>query len=86
MPTTILKEPQVFMLREEMEILMSERQSLLDATGAAAVFIAKLDSAFLLPESVREAAQVLSYSINKLPDETLRDALEKVRSEFIARA
>lgn len=85
MPTTILKEQEVFMLREEMEILMSERQSLLDATGAAAVFIAKLDSA-LLPESVREAAQKLSYSINKLPDETLRDALEKVRSEFIARA
>ena len=85
MPTTILKEPQVFMLREEMEILMNERQSLLNATGAAAVFIAKLDST-LLPESVRQAAQVLSCSINKLPEETLRDALEKVRSEFIARA
>lgn len=85
MPTTILKEQEVFMLREEMEILMNERQSLLNATGAAAVFIAKLDSD-LLPESVRQAAQVLSSSINKLPEETLRDALEKVRSEFIARA
>lgn len=84
MPTTILKEQEVFMLREEMEILMNERQSLLNATGAAAVFVAKLDSA-LLPASVRQAAQVLSSSINKLPEETLRDALEKVRSEFIAR-
>ncbi|UJP06161.1 MAG: hypothetical protein LZF61_04060 [Nitrosomonas sp.] len=83
MPVTILKGQEVFMLREEMEILMNERQSLLDATGAAALFIAKLDSA-ALPESVRQAAQLLSCSINQLPEETLRDALERVRAESIA--
>ena len=50
MPNTILKEQEIFMLREEVEILMNERQCLLDTTGAAAVFVANLDST-LLPDS-----------------------------------
>lgn len=85
MPATILKGQEVLMLREEMEILMNERQLLLSTVGAAAVFIARVDCT-VLPESVRQAAQTLSGSINKLPEETLRDALETVRSEFIVRA
>ncbi|MGZ0020467.1 MAG: hypothetical protein A4S08_13015 [Proteobacteria bacterium SG_bin4] len=85
MPNTILREQEVSMLREEMEILMSERQSLLNATGAAAVFVAKLDSS-KLPDSACQAAKILSSSLNNLPEETLRDALERVKSEFAVRA
>ena len=85
MPNTILREQEVFMLRGEMEILMNERQCLLDTAGAAAIFVANLDST-LLPDSACQAAKVLSNSLNKLPEETLRDALEKVKSEFAVRA
>ena len=85
MPNTMLREQEVFMLRGEMEILMNERQCLLDTTGAAAIFVANLDST-LLPDSACQAAKVLSNSLNKLPEETLRDALEKVKSEFAVRA
>lgn len=85
MPNTILREQEVSMLREEMEILMSERQSLLNATGAAAVFVAKLDSS-ILPDSACQAAKILSSSLNNLPEETLRDALERVKSQFAVRA
>jgi len=73
------------MLRGEMEILMNERQCLLDTTGAAAMFVANLDTT-LLPDSACQAAKVLSNSLNNLPEETLRDALEKVKSEFAVRA
>ena len=73
------------MLREEMEILMNERQCLLDATGAAAVFVASLDGKSL-PDSARQAARILSNSLNNLPEETLRDALERVKAEFAVRA
>lgn len=85
MSNTILKEQEVSMLRGEMEILMNERQYLLDTTGAAAIFVANLDST-LLPDSACQAAKVLSNSLNNLPEETLRDALEKVKSEFAVRA
>ena len=85
MPNTILREQEVFMLRGEMEILMNERQCLLDTTGAAAIFVANLDST-LLPDAACQAAKVLSNSLNNLPEETLRDALEKVKSEFAVRA
>ena len=61
MPNTILKEKEVSMLREEMEILMNERQSLLDTTGAAAFFVANLDST-LLP-NVRQRRYCLMLSI-----------------------
>ena len=85
MPNTILREQEVSMLREEMEIFIKERQCLLDATGAAAVFVAKLDSS-ILPNSVCQAAKMLSSSLNNLPEETLKDALERVKSEFAVRA
>ncbi len=85
MPNTILKEQEISMLREEVEILMNERRSLLNATGAAAVFVANLDSS-LLPGSACKAAKVLSSTLNSLPEETLRDALENVKSEFLGRA
>lgn len=85
MPNAIMKEQQISMLRGEMEILMDERQYLLNTTGAAAIFIASLDSN-LLPNSVCPAARVLSNSLNNLPEETLQDALDNVRTELIVRA
>lgn len=84
MPNTILREQEISMLREEVEILMNERQSLLNTTGAAAVFVANMDSA-LLPDSACQAAKMLSSSLNSLSEETLRDALEKVKTEFAVR-
>ncbi|MDH5480076.1 MAG: hypothetical protein OEX11_04865 [Nitrosomonas sp.] len=82
MSHTLLKEQEVSMLRAEIEILMNERQGLLGATGAAAVFIANLDCS-VLPDDACKAAEMLSKTINNLPEETLRDALEKVKEQFV---
>jgi len=82
MSYTVLKEQDVSLLRAEIEMLMNERQSLLNVVGAAAVFIANLDST-ILPDESCEAAELLSKSINKLPEETLRDALEKIKVELV---
>lgn len=73
-------EQEVAMLRAELEMLMAERQALLRSTGAAAVFVAKLDS-HSLPESTYAAADILAEALNGLPEETLRDAIELVRRE-----
>ena len=68
------------MLREEVEMLMQERARLLKVVGAAAVLVANTD-----PESLRDeamdAAEMLSETLNALPEETLKDALESVRAE-----
>lgn len=81
MPHKTLKKQEVAMLREEIEMLMKERQYLLKTTGAAAVFVANLDST-VLPDEACNAASVLSDTLNHLPEETLSEALEKVTSEF----
>lgn len=77
------REQELSMLRSEIEMLMSERQSLLRTVGAAAVFIANLDDKILLGD-ICKSAKVLSASLNDLPEETLSDALEKVNSKFIS--
>ncbi len=69
---------EIQMLRSEIEMLMNERQSLLRATGAAAVFVAKLDSESL-PESTYAVADILAHALNQLSEDSLRDALELVR-------
>jgi hypothetical protein len=73
-------EQELAMLRSEIEMLMSERQALLRTTGAAAIFVAKLDS-HALPESTYEAADILAAALNDLSEETLRDAIELIRRE-----
>ncbi|HQU63742.1 MAG: hypothetical protein R3E36_06950 [Nitrosomonas sp.] len=78
MPHRILKENEVSLLRAEIEMLMRERQSLLNTVGAAARFVASLDSNVLSKEACG-TAQLLTKSLNQLNDETLRDALEKVK-------
>ena len=82
MPRNFLEEQETSMMRAEMEILMNERQSLLGVAGAAAVFVAELDSD-ILPDDVCEAAEMLSNALNNLPEESLRDALEKVKAELV---
>lgn len=76
--TTEQNPEDIQMLRAEIEMLMSERQSLLRATGAAAVFVANLDSESL-PESTYAVADILAHTLNELPEDTLRDALELIR-------
>ena len=75
------REQELAMLRAEIELLMVERDNLLRSTGAAAMFVAKLDSQ-VLPESAYEAADILAATINGLPEETLRDAIELVRDQL----
>ncbi len=79
----VLKEQEVSMLGAEIEMLMKGRQSLLRISDATAVFIANLDSS-ALPKDSYEAAEMLSNSLNDLSEETLRDALEKVKAELTA--
>jgi hypothetical protein len=78
-----MKEDEVRLLREEIEMLMGERRMLLQVTGAAAVFVANLDTDSL-PDEVDtiDAAEMLAEQLNGLPEETLKDALESVRAQF----
>lgn len=74
---------EISMLRAEIEMLMSERQSILRATGAAAVFVANLDSESL-PEETYAVADILAHALNDLAEDTLRDALELVQPDIEA--
>lgn len=69
------------MLRKEVELLMGERQVLLQIVGASAALIATLDSKRLQVGAV-EAADLVSTRINLLPEETLLDALNSVHAEI----
>lgn len=74
------KGQEISMLRQEIEMLMGERQNLLRVTGSAAVFVAKMDSKSL-PEETYEAAEQLAEGLNALSEDTLRDALELVKTQ-----
>ena len=67
-----------FMLTGEVEILMAERARLLRVAGAAAQFVALMDSR-RLPESVATEAEILAESVNALPEDTLKDALLSIK-------
>jgi len=75
-----LNQQEFAMLREEMEILMRERNRLLKVAGAAAVMMANTDGRDL-PVEAAEAAEMLSTLVNELPEETLQEALESVHAE-----
>jgi hypothetical protein len=75
-----VNKQEVQMLSREIEMLMAERARLLKVVGAAAVLVANADAARLQPNAV-EAAEMLSETLNALPEETLKDALESVRAE-----
>jgi len=75
-----MNKHEVELLSQEMEMLMNERTRLLKVVGAAAVLVANTD-AKTLPNGAVEAAEMLSETLNALPEETLKDALESVRAE-----
>ena len=75
------REQEIALLRSELEMLMSERQSILRVVGAATALIASLDSKGL-PLGAVEAADMLATSINYLSEETLQDALAAVHAEI----
>jgi hypothetical protein len=78
--THILHEQEISMLRSEVEMLMNERQILLGVAGSAAVFVANLDTG-KLPPDMYEAAEMLSKCLNDVSEDTLQEALEKVKAE-----
>lgn len=75
-----LNEQEIAMLRSELEILMAERGSLLKVVGAAAVLMANTDGRDL-PAEAAEAAEMLAQLVNRLPEETLGEALASVHAE-----
>jgi hypothetical protein len=70
-------DEEIAMLRAELEGLMKERANLLLTVGAAAAFVADLDSG-TLPDSAIDAAELLASSLNELDEDCLREALEIV--------
>lgn len=75
-----LNKQEIAMLREELEMLMTERSRLLNVVGAAAVLMANTDGRDL-PVEAAEAAEMLSKLVNELPEETLKEALDSVHAE-----
>lgn len=75
--TDTLEKANTFMLGEELEILMAERRKLLRVAGAAAQFVAVMESRNL-PEKVATEAEILAESVNALPEDTLKDALVSI--------
>jgi len=65
------------MLSEEIELLMAERTKLLRVAGAAAQFVAVMESRSL-PEKVATEAELLAESVNDLSEDTLKDALVSI--------
>ncbi|HET9112618.1 MAG: hypothetical protein ACYC3O_11860 [Burkholderiales bacterium] len=72
---------EISMLRNELEMLMRERDILLRVSGAAALFVAELDTV-QLPESALDAAEILAESLNELTEDTLQDALSAVKNQL----
>jgi hypothetical protein len=77
--STAVNSTGTFMLSKEIDILMAERARLLRVAGAAAQFVAVMDSS-KLPEKVATEADILAESVNALAEDTLRDALAAVTS------
>jgi hypothetical protein len=74
---TSMQNTGTFMLSHEIELLMAERAKLLRVAGAAAQFVAVMDSRNL-PERVATEAEILAQSVNALPEDTLKDALVSI--------
>lgn len=74
-----MNKQEIALLSKEIEMLMNERARLLKVVGAAAVLVANAD-VDTLPGPVVDAAEMLSETLNALPEETLKDALESVHA------
>jgi hypothetical protein len=62
-------------LGAEIELILRERERLLQTAGAAASLFSALDPR-LLPQQARESAHALGMILQALPEETLTDAME----------
>ena len=71
------QDTSTFMLGSEIELLMAERAKLLRVAGAAAQFVAVMESRSL-PEKVATEAEILAESVNELSEDTLKDALVSI--------
>ena len=67
-------------LRAELDLLKAERQRLLFAAGAAAVFVVGLDAQDM-SEPTYKMADLLADALNGLTEETLRTAIDLVWRE-----
>uniref|UniRef100_E6QTQ9 Uncharacterized protein n=1 Tax=mine drainage metagenome TaxID=410659 RepID=E6QTQ9_9ZZZZ len=76
-------QQEIAMLRREIEMLMRERESLLRVSGAAALFVEKLDS-LKLPKANWNGAEMLAESLNALSEDSLQEALESARNSIQA--
>jgi hypothetical protein len=74
---TTLEDSTGFMLSKEIDLLMAERARLLRGAGAAAQFVAVMESRSL-PEKVATEAEILAESVNALSEDTLKDALAAI--------
>jgi hypothetical protein len=74
--------PEDTLLRAELELLMKERDILLKITGIAAGLIAELNTTDL-PIRMVEAADLLATTINQLPEDLLKDALNAVHASIV---
>lgn len=72
---------EIRLLRDEVEMLITERQQLLQIVGAVAGLVASLDSN-RLPVGAIESADLVATMINRLSEETLQDALSAVHAEI----
>lgn len=78
--TATMESTHTFMLSEEIELLMSERSKLLRVAGAAAQFVAVMESQ-RLPGEVATEAEILAESVNALTEDTLKDALVAISTQ-----
>ena len=75
-----MNKQEIALLRQEIELLMNERQHLLRVVGAAAILVNNTEVA-TLPGDMVNGAEVLSETLNALSEETLKDALDSVHAE-----
>lgn len=75
--TASMQNTGTFMLSKEIELLMAERARLLKVAGAAAQFVAVMESREL-PAGVATEAEILAESVNALAEDTLKDALVSI--------
>ena len=75
--TVVGESTGTFMLGKELDILMAERARLLKVAGAAAQFVALMESR-ALPQSFATEAELLAETVNALSEDTLRDALASI--------
>ncbi len=70
------------LLAAEIELLMQERKALLQIAGAAAAFVAELDSE-TLPTDTLEAAEWLAASLNAIPESLLQESLQQLQAHML---